>query len=222
MHRILIVEDESRITAPLEKGFKTHGFITTIASDGNEALRMARDNDFDLLILDLGLPGKNGWEVLKVLRERGEQLPIIILTAQDSIHDRVSGLTGGANDYVTKPFSFQELLARVRLRLQDAHLSQTKAEQKLQVGKIIIDLYTHQVWVDERTVELSAREFTLLELLLRHPYEVIRRERILHDIWGYTSDPGTNIVDVYIGYLRKKIGNNLIETIRGRGYRFVE
>lgn len=221
MNRILIVEDDPRISTPLEKGLRINGFKTAIVRDGYAALQIARSADFDLLLLNLGLPGKDGWDVLRELRDRGEQMPIIILTARDSVADRVKGLTAGANDYVIKPFSFQELLARVQLRLRDAYLSQKRVEQNLQVGTIKVNLQTRQVWVSDRPVDLSAREFALFSLFLRHPNQVIHRERILRDVWGYESDPGTNIVDVYVRYLRKKIQNNWIESIRGIGYRFL-
>lgn len=219
MNRILIVEDEIHIVTPLEKGLRSHGFITSVAKDGREAIAMARDADFDLVLLDIGLPDVDGWVVLSELRKRGEQLPIIILTARDDVRDKIAGLDGGANDYVTKPFSFQELLARIRLRLRENHRAQEKEEKVLQVGNISLNLHTHQVAIDDRLVELAAREFTLLETLMQQPDLVISRDRLLKEVWGYDYDPGTNIVDVYIGYLRKKLGTYSIETVRGIGYR---
>jgi DNA-binding response OmpR family regulator len=219
MNRILIVEDEIHIIQPVEKGLRAQGFITAVARDGRTAIDMARDANFDLILLDLGLPDLDGWVVLKELRDRGEQMPIIILTARDDIRDKIVGLEGGANDYVTKPFSFQELLARIRLRLRDSSITSEKAEQILQVGNIQLNLHTHQVSIDDRLVELAAREFTLLETLMKQSDIVISREQLLKEVWGYDYDPGTNIVDVYIGYLRKKLGTNSIETIRGIGYR---
>ncbi len=180
---------------------------------------MAQSQDFDLLILDIGLPGKDGWMVLSELRGQGEHLPIIILTARDDIRDKVAGLEGGADDYVTKPFRFEELLARVRLRLRDLRLPRREEQMVLRAGNIVQDLLTRQVWVGERLVELSAREFTLAELFLRHPGQVMSREQVLSHVWGYDYNPGSNIVDVYVGYLRKKLGGNLIETVRGMGYR---
>ncbi|MBW4620093.1 MAG: response regulator transcription factor [Cyanosarcina radialis HA8281-LM2] len=218
MNRILIVEDEVRIIAPVERGLRSHGFITAVAKDGREAISLARDADFDLLILDIGLPNVDGWVVLRELRERGEQMPIVILSARDDIRDKVAGLEGGANDYMTKPFSFQELLARIRLRLRETRVSQTKEEKILKAGNISLNLHTHQVYVGDRLVELAAREFSLLETLMQQPGRVISRDRLLKEVWGYDYDPGSNIVDVYIGYLRKKLGNYSIETVRGVGY----
>lgn len=219
MNRILIVEDEIHIITPVEKGLRAEGFSITIAKDGRTAIELARDPDFDLVLLDIGLPDVDGWTVLKALRDRGEQLPIIILTARDDVRDKVAGLEGGANDYVTKPFSFQELLARIRLRLRESNYTSDKEEQILQVGNISLNLHTHQVCIGDRIVELPAREFTLLETLMKHPGLAVSRDRLLKEVWGYDYDPGTNVVDVYIGYLRKKIGTYSIETVRGTGYR---
>lgn len=220
MNRILIAEDEPRFASFLEKGLRANGFTTTVAKDGNQAVEMANSNNFDLLILDLGLPDKDGWQVLEELRSRGEWLPIIILTARDRISDKVAGLEGGADDYLTKPFRFEELLARVRLRLRDHYLPRGKEETILKVGNVAIDLHKHKVWVGDRLVELSTREFILLETFVRQPGQIMSREQLLSHVWGYDYDPGSNIVDVYVGYLRKKLGGDLIETVRGMGYRF--
>lgn len=219
MSQILIAEDEPRIAAFLEKGLRAKGFITTVAQDGYEAAAMADSSRFDLLILDLGLPGKDGWMVLEELRGRGEWLPIIILTVTDNVRDKVSGLEGGANDYITKPFRLEELLARVRVQLRDRHLPKGKEEKILRVGNLTIDLKSYQVWVGNRLLELAFREFLLLETFARHPGAVMSREQLLSQVWGYDYDPRSNIVDVYVGYLRKKLGGNLIETVRGMGYR---
>lgn len=219
MNRILIAEDEPRIASFLEKGLKASGFTTTVAKDGYEALGMACSDNFDLVILDIGLPGKDGWVVLEELRGRGERLPIIILTARDDVRDKVAGLEGGADDYVTKPFRFEELLARVRARLRDNHSPKVKEEMILKAGPIVLDLRTRQVKAGDRLIELSAREFTLAETFVRHPGQVMSREQLLSHVWGYDYDPGSNIVDVYVGYLRKKFGSDLIETVRGMGYR---
>lgn len=220
MNRILIAEDEPRFASFLEKGLRANGFTTTVAQDGNEAVEIADSSDFDLLILDLGLPAKDGWQVLEELRSRGEWLPIIILTARDRISDKVAGLEGGADDYLTKPFRFEELLARVRLRLRDHYLPRGKEETILKVGNVAIDLHKHKVWVGDRLVELSTREFILLETFVRQSGRIMSREQLLSHVWGYDYDPGSNIVDVYVGYLRKKLGGDLIETVRGMGYRF--
>lgn len=218
MNRILIAEDEPRIAAFLKKGLQANGLTTTVAKDGSEAVLIANSKNFDLLILDIGLPGKDGWAVLEELRGQGEQLPIIILTARDDVSDKVAGLEGGADDYVTKPFRFEELLARVRARLRD-RLPSDKKEMVLKVGNIILDLRTRSCRVGDRQVELSAREFRLVETFLRHPKQLMSREQLLSYGWGYDYDPGSNIVDVYVGYLRKKLGDSLIETVRGMGYR---
>ena len=180
---------------------------------------IASSQDFDLLILDLGLPGMDGMEVLRQLRGRGETLPVIVLTARDGVDDTVSGLERGADDYITKPFRFEELLARIRVQLRKVHQPTAKDDTKLQIGNLTLDLLTRQVWLGEREIELSAREFTLAETLARHPMQVMSREQLLDRIWGYDYDPGSNVVDVYIGHLRRKLGNDLIETVRGVGYR---
>lgn len=219
MNQILIIEDEPRIAAFLEKGLRANGFTTAVAADAHEAIHMVQSNNFDLLLLDLGLPDKDGLLVLEKLRGQGEQLPIIILTTRDNINDKVAGLEGGADDYVTKPFRFEELLARVRVRLRCLRLPKRKEEMVLSAANVVLDLHTHRVRVGNQVVELSAREFTLAETLLRHPGQVMSREQLLDHVWGYNYDPGSNIVDVYIGYLRKKLGSNLIETVRGMGYR---
>lgn len=219
MNRILIAEDSPRIVSFLEKGLRSHGFTTSVAKNGDEAVLMSGSGNFDLLILDIGLPGKDGWIVLEELRGQGEQLPIIILTARNDVKDKVAGLEGGADDYVTKPFSFQELLARVRLRLRDSRFAGAQKEMLLGVGSIVLDLRTRQVWVGDRQVQLSVREFPLVETFLRHPGQVMSREQLLSHVWGYDYSPGSNIVDVYVGYLRKKLGSDLIETVRGMGYR---
>lgn len=219
MNRILIAEDEPRITAFLEKGLRANGFTTTVVENGDNAISLAQSEDFDLLILDLGLPGKDGWTVLEELRGQGERLPVIILTARDDVRDTVAALEGGADDYITKPFRFEELLARVRVQLRNSRLSGGQDEMLLKAGDVILDLRTRQVRVGDRNMELSAKEFTLAETFLRHPGQVMSREQLLSHVWGYDYDPGSNIVDVYVGYLRKKLGTDLIETVRGMGYR---
>ena len=216
MSRILIAEDEPRIASFLEKGLSANGFATTVASDGAEALRLLRRGEFDLLILDVGLPERDGFEVLEELRGSGSRIPVVILTARDGVADTVAGFEGGADDYVTKPFRFEELLARVRARLRE---ERAPVESELQVGDLMLDLRTRQVRVDGKAVELSAREFALAELFFRHPGQVLSREQILSAVWGYDFDPGSNVVDVYVGYLRKKIGARRIVAIRRMGYR---
>jgi DNA-binding response OmpR family regulator len=215
VNRILIAEDEARLASFLEKGLRSNGFVTTVASDGPTALALASDDDFDLLILDLGLPGLDGMTILRTLRAQGRRLPVVILSARDDVADKVAGLEHGADDYVPKPFRFEELLARVRVRLR----SEGTAEQTvLRAGELALDLRTRRATVDGRTVELSAREFTMLEVFLRHPGQVLAREQLLSHVWGYDYDPGSNVVDVYVGYLRRKLGRGRIMTVRGMGY----
>lgn len=219
MSKILIAEDEPRIAAFLEKGLKASGFIIAVARNGHEVSQLIASQDFDLMILDIGLPGKDGWTVLEEIRGRGESLPIIILTARTSVLDTVAGLEGGANDYMTKPFRFEELLARVRLQLRQNHSPVNYDDLVLNVGKVSLDLRTRQLQVDNHSVELSAREFALMETLMRHPGQIMSREQLLNHVWGYDYDAGSNIVDVYVGSIRRKIGDGLIKTVRGMGYR---
>jgi DNA-binding response OmpR family regulator len=214
--RILIVDDEPRITAFLEQGLRAQGFITAVADDGDQATALARDDDFDLVLLDVGLPGRDGFQVLREIRARGEKLPVILLTARDEIRDRVAGLDSGADDYMPKPFSFQELLARIRARLRDTRSTGTSS--LLEAGALQLDLLTRTATVDGRVVELTAQEFTLAETFLRHPGQVLSRAQLLSMAWGYDFDPGSNVVDVYVGYLRRKLGPTLFRTVRGMGY----
>jgi len=213
---ILIVEDEERIASFVEKGLRANGFTTSVAPDGGRALALQRTGDYDLVILDLGLPGMDGLEVLVELRRRDTRLPVIILTARDEAPDVVAGLDRGADDYVTKPFRFDELLARVRARLRTDREVETTV---LRAGDCALDLRTRRVTVGERSVELTAREFALAETFFRHPGQVLSREQLLSHVWGYDYDPGSNVVDVYVGYLRKKLGGERIVTVRGMGYR---
>jgi two-component system copper resistance phosphate regulon response regulator CusR len=216
--RILIAEDESRIARFIEKGLRSNGFTTTVVTDGLTALDCAMSGNHDLMVLDIGLPGRDGYGVLRELREARIPLPVIILTARDTVRDTVAGLEGGADDYMTKPFRFEELLARVRLRLRTA--GNAVAEPTLlSIDGLSLDLRTRRAQTDGRTVDLSAREFALLELLLRHPGQVLSREQMLDHVWGFDFDPGSNIVDVYIRQLRRKIGTDKITTVRGMGYR---
>jgi DNA-binding response OmpR family regulator len=215
--RILIAEDEERIVSFLEKGLRANGYATTVAPTGTDAAALARDDLFDLMILDLGLPGMDGHEVLRAIRHRGETLPVVILTARDGVEDTVQGFEGGADDYVTKPFRFEELLARIRVRLRAEPAP--GATSVLEAGPVALDLRTRRATVDDSVVELTAREFALLETLLRHAGQVLSREQLLSHVWGYDFDPGSNVVDVYVRYLRKKLGDGVVETVRGMGYR---
>lgn len=219
MSRILIAEDEERIAAFLDKGLRRSGFTTEIARDGVSAYGLASSGDFDLVILDIGLPELDGFSVLRRLRSEHHEVPVIILTARDEVHDRVAGLEGGADDYVRKPFAFDELLARVRLRLRS---SPARPEETiLRSGDLTLDLRTRRATTGGRQVDLTAREFGLLEMLLRHPDQVLTREQLLSRVWGFDFDPGSNVVDVYVRYLRGKLGGDRIETVRGVGYRLV-
>jgi DNA-binding response OmpR family regulator len=214
--RVLIVEDEPRFASFLEKGLAANGYTTMVVEDGQSASAVASDEEFDLMILDLGLPDMDGLEVLRVLRRRGLELPVVILTARDDTQDKVSGLDAGASDYITKPFSLEELLARVRARLRD----ESRVEPTvLQAGDVVLDLRTRRATVAGETAPLTAREFTMLETFMRHPDQVLSKEQLLSHVWGYDYDPGSNVVEVYVGYLRRKLGSDLIETVRGMGYR---
>jgi two-component system, OmpR family, response regulator QseB len=217
--RILVAEDEPRLAQFLEKGLAANGYTVTTVNDGASAALMADDDDFDLLVLDIGLPGRDGFSVLRELRARGQKLPVVVLTARDDVEDKVAGLEGGADDYVTKPFRFEELLARVRVRLR-ARADGAAEPTVLRVGDVVLDPRSRRVAVDGRTVELSAREFAMLDTFMRHAGQVLAREQLLSHVWGYDHDPGSNVVDVYVGYLRKKLGAARIETVRGAGYRF--
>lgn len=220
MSGILIAEDEARISVFIEKGLAAAGFTTRVVGNGRDALDFATTGSFDLLVLDIGLPELDGFQVLAKLREAGSAIPVIILTARTSGNDTVAGLSGGANDYMPKPFRFDELLARIRLRLKD---SAPVTETTLAYGKLTLDLRTRRATINDttgpRTVDLSAREFGLAEEFLRHPDQVLSREQLLSRVWGYDYDPGSNVVDVYVRYLRAKFGSERIETVRGIGYR---
>jgi two-component system, OmpR family, response regulator QseB len=220
MSRILIAEDEPRVASFLEKGLRSSGFATTVVADGIAASTLARDDDFDLLVLDLGLPGKDGIEVLRELRSAGQRLPVIVLTARGDPDERVAGLETGADDYLPKPFYLEELVARIRARLRGGGAVEEQHPQHLQVDDVVLDLRTRWASVAGQTVELSAREFELLRAFLEHPNQVMSREQLLALVWGYDYDPGSNVVDVYVGYLRRKLGQSRFETVRGVGYRF--
>jgi len=217
---ILIVEDEKRISSFIEKGLSAAGYSPTVVDDGLAALDYVATGSFELMLLDVGLPSIDGFEVLKRLRARGETMPIIMLTARTSVDDTVTGLDGGANDYLPKPFKFDELMARIRLRLRESG-QQSVAETVLRHGDIALDLTTRRVTVGTQTNDLSAREFALAEQFVRHPEQVLSREQLLSRVWGFDFDPGSNVVDVYVRYLRSKIGADRIETVRGMGYRLI-
>jgi DNA-binding response OmpR family regulator len=217
MTKILVVEDEQRIASFLERGLRAAGFDTVLAADGRVGLEQARVHRPDLMLLDVGLPELDGFEVLRAFRETDGSTPVIMLTARTSGTDTVAGLTGGADDYVPKPFKFDELLARIRLRLRRAGAQASVLSHE----DISLDLHARRVSVGARWIELSAREFALAEEFLRHPDQVLSREHLLAKVWGFDFDPGSNVVDVYVRYLRSKLGVDRIETVRGLGYRLV-
>ena len=217
MSSILIVEDESRIVAFLTKGLKAAGFTTHTTAAGREAVELALQTSFDLIILDVGLPDIDGFEVLQQLRGQGVAAPVIMLTARSSVADRVAGLEGGADDYMPKPFSFEELLARIRVRLRPEAAGAD--QMRLTHRDMVLDLRTRTLTLEGRTVELSAREFALAEAFMRHPGQVLSREQLLSAVWGLDFDPGSNVVEVYVSYLRNKLGRQRVETVRGMGYR---
>ncbi|KQW44017.1 two-component system response regulator [Nocardioides sp. Root1257] len=220
MARILIVEDEERIAAFVSKGLRADGHVTTCVGDGRHGLEHALSDDFDLMVLDIGLPGIDGFEVLDRLRSQGSQLPVIVLTARDSVGDTVSALEGGADDYMPKPFRFAELLARIRLRLRQHGDGSRTAVDVMESGGVRLDVRSRRADVAGREVELSAREFALAEMFMVNAGQVLSREQLLDQVWGMDFDPGSNVVDVYVGYLRKKLGPTAIATVRGMGYRF--
>lgn len=217
MNRILVVEDEDRIASFVSKGLKAEGFTPTVVADGVSGLDYALTGPFDLMILDIGLPGLDGFTILERVQAERPDLPVIVLTARDSVTDTVQALEGGAADYMSKPFRFAELLARVRLRLRSP--TQAAPADELVAGDVRLDLRRRRAYVGEREVELSARELSLAEVLMSHRGQVLSREQLLSHVWGYDFDPGSNVVDVYVGYLRRKLGAELVTTVRGLGYR---
>jgi DNA-binding response OmpR family regulator len=222
--QILIVEDDERIASFLDKGLRGEGYATAVAASAEQALTLATglEDSLDLVLLDLGLPTDDGVEVLSQLRGRGSTVPVVILTARAEVADKVRGLDSGANDYITKPFSFDELLARIRAALRTA---EQPTGSELVVDDLRLDLLSKVAWRAGQRIELAPREWALLELFMRHPAQVLSRTQILSKVWDYSFDPGSNVVDVYVGYLRRKLNKPglapLIQTVRGAGYRLV-
>jgi two-component system OmpR family response regulator len=218
--RVLVVDDEVRTAALLRRGLSEEGYAVDVAQDASEALWRASEFGYDAVVLDVLLPGMSGFDVCRRLRAGGCWAPVLLLTARDAVEDRVRGLDAGADDYLTKPFSFSELTARIR-----ALIRRGSAERPvvLQVGELRLDPAGRQVWLGQQEVPLSATEFALLELFLRHPGQVLSRSRILEHVWDFAYDGGSNVVDQYVRYLRRKIdrpfGVDYLETVRGAGYR---
>jgi DNA-binding response OmpR family regulator len=218
MTDVLLIEDEERIAEFVKQGLRLAGYSCTIIGDGLEGLQEASSGAYGLILLDIGLPSIDGFEVLRRLRLEDQLTPVIMLTARDSSHAKVAGFDSGANDYMAKPFVFDELLARIRARLRE---SAQRTVNELRSGSITLDLRARTAQVGDKAVELSAREFALAEEFFRQPGAVITREDLLRKVWGYEFDPGTNVVDVYVRYLRGKLGAERIESVRGIGYRLV-
>jgi len=218
--RILIVEDEVKMAALIRRGMREEGMAADVAVRGEDALWMAGSTDYDAIVLDVMLPGIDGFETCRRLRTDRVWSPILMLTARDSVEDRVSGLDGGADDYLTKPFSFGELLARLRAL---ARRGPVERPVLLEVGDLRLDPATRQVWRDDTEIPLSAKEFSLLEVFMRRPGEVLSRFQLLEHGWDYEYENRSNVIDVYVRYLREKIdrpfGRDSIETVRGAGYR---
>ena len=219
--RILIVEDEPAIVRFLERGLSAHGYQVLSADNGEDGFRLAAEGSVDLVLLDISLRRLDGHGILRRIRSRRPELPVLMLTARDGLQDKVGALNSGADDYLTKPFVFEELLARIRALSRRA--DQQRSSQ-ITAGDLRIDLLSRHAWRGDKKIELSSREFALLECFMRHPGQVLSRQQILSAVWGYDFDPGSNVVDVYVRYLRHKIDHpgepSLITTVRGSGYRF--
>jgi len=217
--RVLLVEDEIKMARAVRRGLEQEGYGVDVFGDGDEALFQATEQDYDAIVLDVMLPGRDGFELCRTLREQGRWAPVLMLTARDAVEDRIRGLDVGADDYLVKPFAFGELLARLRALIRRGPQERPTV---LEVDDVTLDPAAHRVIRSEREVELSSREFALLEYLMRHPGEVVTRRRILEHVWDYNYDGLSNVVDVYVGYLRKKLerpfGRPFIRTIRGVGY----
>jgi two-component system copper resistance phosphate regulon response regulator CusR len=222
--KILVVEDETAIADFVQRGLEAEGYSVACAADGLEGEQEALKDDVDLVVLDLMLPGRDGLSVLDSIRAEKPALPVIVLTARDAVEDKVAGLDAGATDYVTKPFSFDELTARIRAHLRTPQ--QGREATALDAAGIHVDLLTREVTLGDEDVHLSSREFDLLVHFMKHVDEVLSREQILSAVWGYDFDPGTNVVEVYVGYLRRKLASSggpaRIETLRSVGYRLTD
>lgn len=219
--RVLVIEDEQKMADLIKRGLEEEGIEVETAYDGETGLEMAKTGNHDLIVLDLGLPGRDGLEISRELREEGLKTPILILTAQDSTEMKVKGLDSGADDYLTKPFAFAEMLARIRALLRR---TQSEDTTKLQIGDLVLNLINRRVSRAGNEVQLTNKEFSLLEYFMRHPDEILSRETLSEKVWEETFDTLTNVIDVYINYLRNKVDRQyepkLIHTVRGIGYMF--
>jgi two-component system OmpR family response regulator len=214
--RVLVAEDDLKLARALDRGLQRAGYAVDLAHDGDAALLNARVYDYDIAVLDVMMPGLQGLDVCRTLREESRWLPVLLLTARDQVPDRIRGLDAGADDYLVKPFHFGELLARLRALVRRGP---TPRPPILTAGALRVDPATHSVTLGGRPVELTAREFAVLEFLARHPGDVITRSQLIEHVWDTNWYGSTNVVDVYVGYLRGKLGRSLIETVRGVGYR---
>jgi two-component system OmpR family response regulator len=214
--RALVVEDHAKLASLIHRGLSEEGYAVDVAPDGPQALVRATATEYDVIVLDVMLPGLDGFEVCRRLREQTVQTPVLMLTARDGVDDRIAGLDLGADDYLTKPFAFDELLARLRALARRGAIERTPV---LEVGPLRLDPRTKQVWRDGEEVELSAKEFALLETFMRHPGQVLSRFELLEHAWDFAYENKSNVVDVYVRYLRRKLGRSTIETVRGAGYR---
>jgi len=219
--RVLIAEDSSRIASFIVKGLTAHGFSVVHISDGAKVIPELMNQEYQLLILDLGLPNREGLAILEELRGTGNTIPVLVLTARDSTETTVASFRSGADDYMSKPFSFEELLARVQARIRQSTADSSRESERPSIvhGEISLDLLSRKVTVGNATHELTPREFLMMEMFLQNPNQVISREQLLDRVWGYDHDPGSNVVDVYVRYLRKKIGPEAIVSVRGLGYK---
>lgn len=217
MTRILVVDDEPHIVSLVTRGLRGEGYDTIVAEDGVEALDLALREDVDLVVLDVGLPGMDGFDVLRHLRTAGHDMPVIMLTARSGTDDTIEGLDAGASDYMPKPFAVAELLARVRSRLRERGAGSATSITR---GDVTLDILARRATVDDKEIDLSAREFALAEYFMRNAGAVLSREVLLSHVWGLDFDPGSNVVDVYVRYLRAKLGSEHIVTVRGEGYRW--
>jgi len=221
--RVLLVEDDQRIVDFVQRGLKAEGYVVEVARSGLEAIALGSEGQFQVIILDLGLPDLNGRQVCERLRETGVGTPILMLTARDTVQDKVTGLRSGADDYMTKPFAFEELLARIEVLMRRGGGEIKPETKEFRIADLLLNLETHEVRRGETLIDLTPKEFALLECFMRMPGKVLSRTRILEQVWGYSADPLTNVVDVYIRQLRRKIDDDydpkLLKTVRGYGYK---